>query len=130
MTTAYFMAPVRGKDGESVSAEVKAANVKKGVEIGLAIRRNFPEIDVYIPHEHEEIIDILWHNGVSGDRIVAASCEIAVKRDIGLMYTGNGISKGMADEYDAMSLAGKPVVAFSAYDEATRKNISEMVHEK
>ena len=77
MTTAYFMAAVRGPDGESVTDEEKAANVQKGIEVGDWLKKKLPQIDWYIPHDHEEVIHKLWRGGVSGPTIVKATTEIA-----------------------------------------------------
>ena len=109
--TAYFGAPVRGKDGENVSDEVKAENVKRGIRIGQLIRQIFPDLDLYIPHEHEEVIHELWRNGIAGDEIVKATTSIALKKDFGIFYTGHGTSEGMAKEMKAMEEAGIPGIS-------------------
>lgn len=124
MTTAYFMAPVRGRAGDSVSAEKKASNVEKGKQIGQTIRGDFPCLDIYIPHEHEDIVDAMWRNGVPSEDIVKASCDVALSRDFGIAYIGDGISKGMGAEIDAMMKADKIVITFVEYDEHTRNKIS------
>jgi len=114
MTSAYFMAAVRGPDGETVSDEEKAANVARGIEVGAWLEKKFPTVDLYIPHRHEEVIHELWRDGVPGPQIVRATTRIALRRDVGIAYIGTyGFrTTGMEDEWEAMKSAGKPVVEF------------------
>ena len=125
--TAYFGAPVRGKDGDGVSDEVKAENVKRGMAIGRLIRRAFPDLDLYIPHEHEEVIHELWRNGIAGETIVKATTAIALKKDFGIFYTGHGISDGMAKEMEAMEEAGIPVISMGAAFPLTALKIQRQI---
>ena len=88
------------------------------------------KLDLYIPHEHEEVIHELWRNGVKGKEIVKATSNIAIKKDMGIFYTGHGLSDGMAREWEAMINAGRPVVEISeAIPEysGNPKDISEYV---
>ena len=125
--TAYFMAPVRGRAGEDVDAETKAANVAKGVEVGRTIRGWFDELDLYIPHENEEVIDILWQSGIAGEEIVAAYSVLAARRKLGIVYTGNGISVGMATEIAAMT--DSVIVYVEDLSDATREKITKAIWE-
>lgn len=129
MITAYFMAPVRGHLGDAVSPEEKWANVQKGVEIGRAIRRHFPEIDLFIPHEHEEIIDELWRQGLASDGIINATCTVAKRKDFSICYDGDGISGGMGREIDEVSRIGKPIVYIDQISDETEEAIAYMLNE-
>jgi len=123
MITGYLMAPVRGSNGDSVSAEVKLENVRFGIELGLSIRLAMPSLDLFIPHLHEEVIDELWRLGLESDKILDACCNIAVSKDVGLLYDGHGVSSGMQREWDALCRAGKEVIVFDSFDDDVRAEI-------
>jgi len=129
MVTAYLSAPVRGKDGDAVDPIIKANNVKEGCILGGVLRRAFPSLDLYVPHEHEEIVNKLWRNGVSSKQILKASCEIVVEKDLLLFYTGDGISEGMQKERDAAKKAGIPIVEFDRLDEKTITLIIQTIND-
>ena len=121
--TGYLIAPVRGADGEDVSADVKLANVRFGIELGRSIRLAIPSLDLFIPHEHEEIIDMMWRQGLSSDIILDACCEIAASKDIGLLYDGHLISDGMQREWDRRSMAGMETIVFDSFDDIVKAEI-------
>jgi len=129
MIAAYLSAPVRGKDGDVVDPIVKANNVQEGCVLGGVLRRAFPLLNLYVPHEHERIIDKLWRNGVSSKRIVKAYCELVTESDLLLLYTENGISEGMRKERDAAKKAGVPVVEFDRLDEKTITLIIQTIND-
>ncbi len=121
--TGYFMAPVRGKDGDTVDAAMKLQNVQKAIEIGRSIRGSIASLDLFIPHEHEEIIDMLWRQGTSSIAILDACCAVAVTKQIGILYDGNGVSGGMEREWAALTEAGIEVVIFDTWNEEAREEI-------
>jgi len=127
IVSAYLAAPVRGLLGDAVDPQAKAENVREGCILGANIRLAFPSLDLYVPHEHEEIIDGLWHNGVSSKSIVQVSCEIVIRRDLLLFYTGRGISCGMDAEYDAAEEAGIPIVEFVQWNDWARERIARVM---
>ena len=127
--SAYLMAPVRGRDGDDVLPAVKWANVQKAIEIGNALRAAFPCLDLYVPHESETIIDQLWQNGLSSDKITDATSQIAIHKDISFSFEGNGVSAGMEKERKAVHDAGKQVIHFVEIDEALKEGIASILSE-
>lgn len=124
-TSAYLMAPCRGRLGDAVSPEEKWANVQKAIRIGFSIRRAFPSLDLFVPHEHEIVIDQLWRNGLSSFDVITATAQIAATKDFSLAYDGDGISDGMIREIDVVSKANKPIVYFDLFDEEAKKEIAK-----
>jgi len=119
MVRVYLAAPVRGHNGDSVPDQEKLANVRAGVIIGDTIRKAFPSLEVFVPHEHEEIIDCLWKKGVSSEQILDACCEVVEKRDLVIVYDAKGITKGMAREVDHATKHGIPVFYMDDFEEET-----------
>jgi hypothetical protein len=126
---AYFGAPVRGKDGDKVDPQVKLDNVAVGIAIGQAIAEAFPRLDLFIPHEHEEIIDVLWRNGVPSQKIIDACREIFGSRKLGIFYTGNGISDGMFQEITFGHENLIPIVEFEKWNDYARERIARQMAE-
>ena len=122
--TGYLMAPVRGRDGDDVLPEVKWANVQKAIEIGNTLRAAFPCLDLYVPHESETIIDQLWQNGLSSDKITDATAQIAVCKNVSFVFEGNGISEGMAKEIKAVRDVDKAIIYFTEITEKTKAEIA------
>jgi len=124
MTTAYFMAPVRGKDGDNVERAVKWDNIGKALEVAEWLMRKFPTIKWYIPHRNEIFVEALIDVGVTSEQIVSAFSAIAATKDIGVSYDNDGISSGMCAEAENMRLAGKPVAHISTTNENCREQIA------
>ena len=127
--TAYLMSPCRGRDGDDVLPEVKWANVQKAIEVGNALRVAFPCLDLFVPHEHEEVIDQLWQLGLSGDKITDATAQIAARKDISFSFEGNGVSAGMEKETKAVHDVGKQVIHFVEIDEELREGVAPILLE-
>ena len=118
MITAYFMAPVRGPDGDKVSYEVKWENIRRARRIAYAIRKDFPELDLFIPHDHEIVIEAAQQYGATSQDILSWCCFIAAQREIGIRYEGHGVSAGMYLETTAMKRESKKICGIEAYPEA------------
>ena len=125
------MAPVRGQDGTNVSHKVKWENVRLGQQIGYAIKASFPdELDLFIPHDHEELVEALQKCGSDTvETILAAMRLIAANRDIGICYAGHGISLGMAGEILAREAVDKSTLIIEEYNAAAIEAISNLINE-
>ncbi len=127
MITAYLCAPVRGKDGDKVKPEVKWDNVKRAIVLGRKIRERFPELELFIPHEHEVIIDTLQQHGLNSDDIIEACCDIVSMKDLIIVYCGDGISAGMNREIDAACL--ESTVYIDSWNEEAELEIAKGITE-
>lgn len=126
-STAYLAAPVRGKFGDAIDPKKKWDNVQVAMQLGDSIRRVFPSLELFIPHEHEIIVDRLLRNGLSSDDVITATAQIAADRDFMIVYNGDGISEGMMREMSAVYKAGKPIVYFDLFNEEAREEIAKMM---
>jgi hypothetical protein len=127
MITGYFMAPVRGIEGNDVSRSVKWANIQMALEIADWLKRKFPDVDWYIPHYHEEFIEALQKQGVTSETVVAAFCDIAASKDIAILYDGNGVSNGMISERRARAKTGKCTTSIDTTDDIAREQIAMVI---
>ncbi len=125
--TAYFCAPVRGRNGDDVLPEVKRANENIGIALGQTVALAFPELDLFIPHEHEVVIDALWRKGLATTAILDACCDIIKERQILIAYTGNGISNGMAREIKYAESRNIPVIKFVEWDNSVKECICRAI---
>jgi hypothetical protein len=128
--TAYFIAPVRGPDGDNCDPAVKQENVNRGIQIGRKVQASFPHsLLLTIPHLHEEIIDRLWKNGLASEKILDACCQIAATKDFAIVYDAHGITDGMQREIDHLSQLKKPIVHIDDTDDEAREEIAKVIHE-
>ena len=126
--TGYLCAAVRGKDGDNVSQEKKWANIRVALQIGFEIRRKFPDLVLYIPHEHEELVELLLDEGVTTETLLRAMSRLAAKKDILFVYTGNGTGGGMRQEIDAVEEAGKEMVFFPELNEKKEEEMAKAIY--
>ena len=125
----YFAAPVRGADGDNVDDQTKELNTLIGVEIGQAIARAFPKLDLIIPHEHELIVHELWRGGVSSETIITAWCGVVKQCHILIVFAGNGISAGMRREIETATENNIPIFEFESWDEYTKEGLARVLSE-
>ncbi len=100
---AYVSHSIRGKLGNNATPESMAKNNRIAHEAVLLMRLVIPEIDFYVPGEHDEIISLLYEDGRLGEKdIMWADCEL-IKRTCKVLiaFTPDGfISGGMRIEID------------------------------
>ena len=130
--TGYLIAPVRGRPTEAeaclVSQEEKWGNINRAKQIGWEIRRRFPDLELYVPHEHEEFVEALSEEGVTTTILLWAMSRLAAKRDISFVYVGGGISSGMRQEIDAVEEAGKEMVFFPELNEKKEEEMATAIY--
>ncbi len=99
---AYLSHSIRGKLGPDATSESMAKNNIKAHEAAVALRCVLPEVCLYVPGEHDEVISLLYQNGRLGEGdILWADCEIIKICDFLLVWSPDGfISTGMQIEID------------------------------
>ena len=127
MITAYFMAAVRGPDGNACEQ-----NLIIGSQVGGWLQEHFPQVEIWIPHDHEEIIQsALQDDDVDADRVLSWCCRLAITKDIGIAYTGTcgRMTDGMKREWDALVLHERPVIAFNECNDYAIERIARIISE-
>jgi len=101
-TRAYMCHSIRGRKGMDATEAEMNANNNKAIEAGERLRWEHPELDVYVPGDHDEFIMIGYKNGVLTEtEILDIDCGIVERRDVIIMYTEDGyLSRGMITEVE------------------------------
>jgi len=99
-TRAYMCHSIRGRKGMDATEDEMNANNDKAIEAGERLRWEHPELDVYVPGDHDEFVMIGYKNGtLSEKQILDIDCGIVKRCDAIVMYTEDGyLSRGMATE--------------------------------
>ena len=105
----YMSHSIRGKNGINATYEEISANLAHARKVGTEIKSylwdwqtqdGFPELDLYVPAEHDEFVQIAYNRGFLDEtEILACDCEIIDKCQLVVMY-GEPYSRGMHIEYD------------------------------
>lgn len=112
---AYVSHSIRGKLGVNATSESMAENNVKAHEAAVLMRCILPEVHLYVPGEHDEVISLLYQDGrlKEGD-ILWADCEIIRNCDILLAWSpDNFISTGMQIEIGFAKAHNIPVYIIS-----------------
>ena len=109
---AYVSHSIRGRLGKNATPESMAVNNVKAHEAAVLMRCVLPEVHLYVPGEHDEIIVILFQGGrLKEEDILWADCEI-IKRTCNILIAwspDNYISTGMQIEIDFANAHNIPV---------------------
>jgi len=96
--TAYFSHAIRGRKGLNATAEEMDNNCAIATAVCNWIRQHIPELELYVPAEHEEFIQIAYlKKWLSEKQILEIDCEILERRDLLIVleidgWHGGGIS--------------------------------------
>jgi hypothetical protein len=109
---AYLSHPIRGIKGAAATEADMVANNKRAMEFADSIRRSLPDLDLYVPAEHDEFVIIANQLGyISEHEILQVDCNIVRRCDVVLVYDWDALlSKGMLTEIHSAREHGIPVV--------------------
>ena len=108
---AYISHSIRGKLGVNATPESMTENNVKAHEAAVLMRCILPEVHLYVPGEHDEVISLLYQDKrlKEGD-ILWADCEIIRNCNILLAWSPDDlISTGMHIEIDFANAHDIPV---------------------
>ena len=110
----YFMAPVRGRDGDDVSGADKAGNISIALQVADWIESNFPSFDLFVPHKYERVLEVAMLHGVlDSTSILDMYVAEAGTYPLGIRFVGNGESPGADREQAEIEANGGIVVEIS-----------------
>lgn len=130
--TAYFSASIRGEKGSNATPTEINQNIKTGKKTASKICRFFGGLlDMYVPHNQDELIQILWRAGkLTIWDILDGDCQLVAERDIFLAWAPKGfMSAGMIKEKKAAEEKGIPIVQFEKFDDKTALTILELIYQ-
>lgn len=98
----YLSHSIRGRFGAAATKEQMDFNCEAALRFGRWVRKEFPQIDIYIPAESEPFVGAAyWHEFLSEEQILRVDCEILNTCDGMIVFApDNFISKGMSVEVE------------------------------
>lgn len=110
---AYVSHSIRGKFGNAATEEQVQTNNQKAIEFGKQLAGEFPNINFYVPGEHDEFVLIAYRWGVLTEKqILDIDCEIVSRCNFLIAYSPDDyISKGMKREIDHCVFNKIPVIS-------------------
>lgn len=89
----YISHSIRGRYGQDATNKQMQENCQKAVDFGKWLKEKFPNIELYIPGEHDEFVAIAYSKGwLTEKQILDIDCEI-------INNTCDGILMFMPDDY-------------------------------
>lgn len=134
--SAYFSHSIRGQSGKDATDAEVEKNCKVAERVAAWIRENIPEIDLYVPAEHEDFVAICWREKyLSEDQILEIDCKILGKQDFHIVYEVDGwLGGGIGIEINHAKKIGKLIFYITHLDEVTlaalRVVVRDMLQEK
>lgn len=61
--TGYFARAVRGEGGETADSTDMRHNIRRGILLCNLLRASLPDMEIYCPHEHEDLFQIPYKKG-------------------------------------------------------------------
>jgi len=131
---AYMSHSIRGKLGVAATPESMAKNNVKAHEAAVLMRCVLPEVHLYVPGEHDQVISLLYQDGrLSEEDILWADCQIISNCDFLLAWSPDQfISTGMGIEIEFAKAHGIPVYVIHDVEElqALKSKILEYLRGK
>ena len=124
---AYITHTIRGKYGEKATDAQRKENSERCISFSVALRKEFPTIDFYVPGEHHEVDTISYRKGYMTEKqILDIDCEIISRCNFIVIFSPNDyISGGMKIEIDHAIKSNIPVI--SAIDGAPAEYLHRIV---
>lgn len=125
--TAYFAAAFRGPLGDAASKEEITENINRAVRTANSYRTHFPEVDIYVPHQNQEIILGMWEKGyVYSEDIIRVCCEVASGMDI--IIALEPVTEGMGSEIEyAVCYPPKEVVYIRGAGDEDKEAVAKAI---
>jgi len=122
---AYISHTIRGKHGIGATDTQRKENSEKCISFGNALRKEFPNVDFYVPGEHHEIDTISYRKGyMTEEQILDIDCTIISRCNfIVILSPDDYISKGMQIEIDHAVENNIPIISAvdGTYEEYYKK---------
>lgn len=117
----YVSHSIRGIKGADATHEDMLANNLKAIAFGKELRLAFPDIDFYVPADHDEFVIVAYENNyIDENGILNIDCKIIDNRDIVLAWIPDQyMSNGMQTEAVHAAVTGKLLATVRDIREAT-----------
>lgn len=115
MITAYLSHMIRGIEGHSSFG----ANCEEAIIMANILRQQIPNLEIYVPAEHDEFVSIAYHDGILTEKqILDIDCKILDKRNFVIVFTHGTkkLSNGMETEVNYADAVGMQVFYIDSID--------------
>jgi len=127
--TAYFSHSIRGSKGNAATDEDMEQNCLLVKKVAEELRSHLPQLDIYVPAEHEDFVHIAWKQGMlSEEQILKVDCEIVAQKDLLLVLVKDGWrGGGIGVEIDKATRCGIPIFYVEVVDDVTVDNLRTLL---
>jgi len=129
--SAYFSHSIRGRAGKDASDDIVERNCKLAEGVAAWIREVAPEIELYVPAEHEDFVHICWKQEyLTEEQILEIDCKILERQDFQIVYeVDNWLGGGIGVEIAHAKKCGKLIFYIASLDEATAAALRVIVRD-
>jgi hypothetical protein len=93
--TAYLSHAIRGSKGMDATNEDMQRNCEEALELAKFLRIHIPEIDFYVPAEHEDFVDKAYASGyLTVKQVLDVDCQILGSKDLHIVFVKDGWTGG------------------------------------
>jgi len=126
---AYMSHAIRGRLGLDADKRTISENCNKAIVAGTIISCCVPEIDLYVPAQHDEFIQIAYDKGfLTETEILDVDCTIISRCSLLLVYDWQGyISRGMMKEIEYAREHNVPMIVFNDVTDMVIDTIKEVI---
>ncbi|MCP5019620.1 MAG: hypothetical protein GY938_30705 [Ketobacter sp.] len=117
----YCSHSIKGKYGEDATHTQMKENCDAMIALANQLRKALPDIEFYVPAEHEDFVQIARGVGyLSEEQILEVDCGIIDGCDAVIVFVPDGdeLQGGRKVEYDHAVAASTPVVVYRLVGEA------------
>ena len=123
----YFSHEIRGTQGEDATKELQQENLDQACMKAQVLRRRFPGVRFFVPHEIEVLNALYFDSKLSGDDIVDIETTLILSNlfevlvVVGQYHAGTGVEA----EAKAAHLAGIMVVFLDDVEEDSLEHLAQ-----
>ena len=128
----YFSHYIRGPKGHEATDSEIEYNMAQAILVADQLRHLFPQLDMYVPAEHEDFIGIAYADGLlTEQQLLDVDCKILEQKDCVLAFAPDNykLSRGMQREIVHARLRGIPQCHLKELDQEAISVIKEFLND-
>lgn len=128
--TCYLSHHIRGPEGDHATEETRMHNKQVAQMVGMELRRQFPNLTVYVPGDADEWAEVAYVDGLlSVDTILDIDCAIIDRKDCMIMYHQyDKMGGGMVREMNHCEHTDKPFIVIKDMSEESLMKLEDFLN--